>query len=155
MQRLGITEFKPTYNWRNDLTAQPERCIVFLWTLPHDDWNYSKRVGRLKVLFTQTLRGKWALPQNVSLSRRKHRESNVWQRRFWEHTIRDESDFVRHMDYLHHSPVKHGLVECPHQWQYSSFHRYVEQGVYEGNWGCRCGGRQPQLLSFEGMNTGE
>jgi putative transposase len=69
-------------------------------------------------------------------SRQKHRESDVWQRRFWEHVIRDEADFRKHLDYLHYNPVKHGLVRCPHEWQVSSFHRWVEQGMYAIDWGC-------------------
>ena len=130
--------------------------LHFLWTLPEGDSNYSKRVGRLKVLLTQSLRGKGALPQQVSVSRQKHRESNVWQRRFWEHTIRDEADLRRHLDYLHYNPVKHGYVSCPHQWAYSSFHRYVQQQMYGVDWGCQCGGRVPRLdFSVIGMEVGE
>ena len=112
--------------------------LHFLWTLPENDSDYSKRIGRMKVLFTQALRGKSCLPTTVSQSRQKHRESDVWQRRFWEHTIRDEADFRRHLDYLHYNPVKHGLVKCPHEWEVSSFHRWVERGVYEPDWGCGC-----------------
>lgn len=129
--------------------------LHFLWTLPAGDRDYSKRIGRLKVRFTQALRGKQALPQNMSLSRRKHRESDVWQRRFWEHTITDEADLAKHFDYLHYNPVKHGLVKCPHQWQYSSFHQCVERGVYGRDWGCQCDGKQPDLLTFEDVNMGE
>lgn len=129
--------------------------LHFLWTLPSNDSNYSKRVGRLKVGFTQSLRGKHALPQNVSLSRRRHREGDVWQRRFWEHTIKDETDLANHFNYLHYNPVKHGLVQCPHEWQYSSFHWYVQRGVYDRDWGCRCHGKQLDLLAIEGMNMGE
>ena len=66
--------------------------IHFVWTLPDSDSNYSKRVGRIKVLFTQSLKGKNAQPDNTSESRRKHRESDVWQRRFWERTVRTEED---------------------------------------------------------------
>ncbi len=110
--------------------------LHFLWTLPLGDGNYSKRVGRLKVLFTRALRGKHLLPQDVSISRQKHRESDVWQRRFWEHTIRDEADWIRHLNYLHYNPVKHGLVRCPHEWEFSSFRWFVQQGMYEADWGC-------------------
>ncbi len=129
--------------------------LHFLWTLPPNDRDYSKRVGRLKVLFTRSLRGRQALPQRVSLSRRKHRESNVWQRRFWEHTIADELDLANHFDYLHYNPVKHGLVQFPHQWQYSSFYRCVQRGIYDRDWGCRCDGKQPDGLAIEGVNMGE
>jgi putative transposase len=89
--------------------------IHFIWTLPPEDANYSKRVGRLKVLFTQSLRGQGNLSQTVCRSRQKHRESDVWQRRFWEHTIEDGTDLQRHLNYLHYNPVKHELVQCPHQ----------------------------------------
>ncbi|WP_228041121.1 transposase, partial [Nodosilinea sp. LEGE 07088] len=107
--------------------------IHFLWTLP--DGNYSKRVGRLKVLFTRILRGSGALPQDVCLSRQRQRESDVWQRRFWEHTIRDEADWVGHLNYLHYNPVKHGLVRCSHEWEYSSFRWFVGEGMYAEDWG--------------------
>jgi putative transposase len=131
--------------------------IHFLWTLPADDQNYSKRIGRLKVLFTRSLSGNITLPQNLSNSRRKHRESNVWQRRFWEHNIRDEVDYERHLDYIHYNPVKHGLVSCPHLWEYSSFHKAVQKGMYANNWCCSCSGEQPEIPDFEAIleKTGE
>jgi putative transposase len=125
--------------------------LHFLWKLPVNDKNYSKRVGRLKVLFTQSLRGERALPQNVSISRQKHRESNVWQRRFWEHTIRDERDFEAHLNYIHYNPVKHGLVSCPHLWTSSSFHSWVRTGGYDVEWCCVCGGKQPRIPNFEAI----
>jgi putative transposase len=84
--------------------------IHFMWRLRPNDDNYSYRVGRMKVLFTRSLRGINTRSVNLSASRRKHRESNVWQRRFYEHTIRDETDWLQQFDYLHFNPVKHGLV---------------------------------------------
>ena len=123
--------------------------IHFVWTLPQGDDHYSKRVGRLKVLFTRSLKGSCALPQDVCMSRQQQRESDVWQRRFWEHTIRDEADWVGHINYLHYNPVKHGLVKCPHQWELSSFRRFVREGFYGMDWGCRCGGKET-AVEFEG-----
>ena len=123
--------------------------IHFLWTLPSQDTNYSQRVSRLKVLFTWSLRGRKNKPQNISESRRKHRESNVWQRRFWEHTIRDEKDLEKHLEYIHYNPVKHGLVTCPHLWNYSSFHQWVKQGKYQLDWACICGGKHLQIPDFK------
>lgn len=122
--------------------------IHFLWTLPPDDSDYSQRVSRMKILFTRSLRGRRSLPENVSASRRKHRESDVWQRRFWEHSIRDQTDLEKHLDYIHYNPVKHGLVSCPHLWEYSSFHNWVEKDEYKNDWGCTCGGRKPQVPDF-------
>jgi putative transposase len=111
--------------------------LHFIWTLPHNDSNYSKRIGRMKALFTRSLRGERCLPTTFSRSRQRHRESDVWQRRFWEHTIQDEADFQKHFDYLHYNPVKHGLASCPYEWESSSFHRWVNCGWYEPDWGCR------------------
>jgi putative transposase len=125
--------------------------LHFLWKLPARDRSYSKRVGRLKVLFTRSLRGERALPQNVSISRHKHRESNVWQRRFWEHTIQDEEDFEAHLNYIHYNPVKHGLVSCPHFWSSSSFHSWVRTEGYDSQWCCVCGGKQPPIPNFDAI----
>ena len=122
--------------------------IHFLWQLPPNDSDYSQRVSRLKVLFTRSLHGKNALSQDVSVSRRKHRESNIWQRRFWEHTIRNETDFQHHLDYIHYNPVKHGLVSCPHFWQYSSFSNWVNKGIYSQDWGCACGKNKQKIPDF-------
>ncbi|MBQ9724676.1 MAG: hypothetical protein IJV56_04955, partial [Neisseriaceae bacterium] len=58
-----------------------------------------------------------------------------WQRRFWEHKIRDEQDLQRHIDYVHFNPVKHGYVKQVCDWQYSSFHRFVRLGLLPKNWG--------------------
>ena len=66
---------------------------------------------------------------------KKKKELTIWQRRFWEHCIRDEIDFVHHVDYIHYNPVKHGLVSAPKDWEYSSFHRYVMDGIYDVEWG--------------------
>jgi len=68
-------------------------------------------------------------------SRRKKQEKTVWQRRFWEHEIRDEQDFINHANYIHYNPVKHRLVQSPKDWQYSSFDRYVRKGIYDLDWG--------------------
>jgi putative transposase len=68
-------------------------------------------------------------------SKRKHREGTIWQRRFWEHVIRDQRDFVNHVNYVHYNPVKHGLVKRASDWPFSSFHRYVDAGLYSRGWG--------------------
>ena len=68
-------------------------------------------------------------------SRFVRREGGLWQRRFWEHRIRDEQDYRAHMDYLHGNPLKHGLVASVAEWPWSSFHRLVREGVYPADWG--------------------
>lgn len=116
----------------------------FVWALPAGDADYSKRIGRMKALFTKSLTGtRWdALSRGDSAneSRRQHGEREVWQRRFWEHTIRDVTDLEHHVDYLHYNPVKHGLCACPHAWPASSFSRWVVRKVYDSNWCCSCTG---------------
>ncbi|MGL5871224.1 MAG: REP-associated tyrosine transposase [Xenococcaceae cyanobacterium] len=112
--------------------------LHFIWQLPEGDSNYSARIGKLKILFTRSLRGQNNLPKNISDSRRKHRESDVWQRRFWEHTIKNEQDFLEHLNYIHYNPVKHNLVNCPHFWSNSSLQKWIEQGLYSADWCCIC-----------------
>jgi putative transposase len=99
-------------------------------TLPPEDSDFSGRWRRIKSLFTHKVvaRGFPAAPNEKG-------EYQVWQRRFWEHTIRNEADFERHADYIHYNPVKHGLVSQVVDWRYSSFHRYARQGVLPSDWG--------------------
>lgn len=101
-----------------------------IWTLPEGDRNYSKRWRAIKSRFTRAL-----VKQGVKLSKNGHGEYNLWQRRYWEHTIRDERDLNRHIDYIHYNPVKHGLVNRVREWPYSSFHRYVREGLVDIDWG--------------------
>ena len=68
-------------------------------------------------------------------SRIKHRESTIWQRRYWEHMVRDEEEYHAYMDYTHYNPVKHGLVERVRDWSHSTFHCYVKSGIYPEHWG--------------------
>ena len=107
-----------------------------IWTLPEDDCDFSVRWRQIKGDFTARYRLAGGTEGTRSKSRQKRRERAIWQRRFWDHVIRDEDDFERHLDYIHYNPVKHGLVECPRDWPHSTFHRWVERGVYEPDWGC-------------------
>ena len=106
-----------------------------IWTLPTDDFDYSKRWGIIKKYFTQTWLALGGTEQPVTASRLRYRRRGVWQRRFWEHALRDERDYQNHFDYLHFNQVKHGLVKNVMDWPYSSFHHWVEKGVYSVNWG--------------------
>jgi putative transposase len=123
-----------------------------IWKLPEDDADFSKRWGRIKKGFTDRWLGSGGRAAPVSPSRQRHRERGVWQRRFWEHTIRDEADFRRHVDYIHFNPVKHGLAGCPHAWPWSTFSRWVEAGVYKSDWCCACGGKQVQPPDFADLD---
>ncbi|PKM43316.1 MAG: transposase [Gammaproteobacteria bacterium HGW-Gammaproteobacteria-1] len=113
-----------------------------LWCLPEGDADFGKRWGMIKRLVTRELGCRGDL---VSLSRRTRHEGSLWQRRFWEHQIRDEADYSRHLDYLHWNPVKHGYVQRVVDWPYSSFHRYVREGVLPVAWG---GGNAPATGAF-------
>jgi REP-associated tyrosine transposase len=113
-----------------------------VWTLPPDDSDYSGRWKATKITFAK------ALPKTERLSAvlTAKGEHGIWQRRFWEHTIRDEWDYAVHVDYVHINPVKHGLVPCVRDWLHSSFHRCVEQGVYSPDW---AGGGVADLTAVE------
>lgn len=102
-----------------------------LWTLPPGDTDFSTRWNLIKGGFSRGIDKR----ERISASRAKRGERGIWQRRFWEHLIRDETDFQRHMDYIHWNPVKHGWVRAVADWPYSSFHRLVRLGTYPGNWG--------------------
>ncbi len=104
----------------------------FIWALPVESGDFSTRWKMIKSYFTKNWRPKGVLSE--SISRRRKGEADVWQRRFWEHLIRDERDFSNHVEYIHYNPVKHGLVNSPAEWQYSSFMKYVRDGVYDVNW---------------------
>jgi putative transposase len=106
-----------------------------IWTLPEGDADYSTRWKEIKRLFSMEYL-KIAGPGGFrNTSRRKHIEAAIWQRRFWEHSIRDQEDFNNHVAYIHFNPVKHGLVKQVIDWPWSSFHRYVEMGLLDPDWG--------------------
>lgn len=102
-----------------------------IWTLPPDDGDFSKRWTLIKAGFSRSL----PMTETISASRHKKGERGIWQRRFWEHRIRDDEDFARHMDYIHWNPVKHGYVQRAIDWPWSSIHRYVRRGDLPAEWG--------------------
>jgi putative transposase len=101
-----------------------------IWSLPPDDYDFSMRWNLIKSGFSRGLPA-----AGRSMSKVLKREKGIWQRRYWEHTIRNERDLARHVDYIHYNPVKHGLVPRICDWPYSSFHRYVKQGDIAADWG--------------------
>ena len=107
-----------------------------LWRLPEGDADYSNRWRRIKAGFSRAMScAHCPVGERVSASRAAKGERGIWQRRFWEHTIRDEEDLNRHLDYLHWNPVKHGLVARVIDWPHSTFRGYVERGWYPADWG--------------------
>jgi putative transposase len=105
-----------------------------VWTLPTDDVNYSTRWSLIKHQVSHQCRALYE-DTAVTSSRRKHGDAAIWQRRFWEHTIRSDIDMERHVDYIHFNPVKHGYAAHASQWPYSTFGRYVREGTYPEDWG--------------------
>jgi putative transposase len=113
-----------------------------IWTLPAGDDDYSGRWRAIKKHVSK------AIPEGEyrSKTRLKRNERGIWQRRFWEHTIKDDKDYAAHMDYIHYNPVKHGWVETVKEWPYSTFHALVEKGVYPIDWA---------VSSIDDNNAGE
>ncbi|WP_295400180.1 transposase [uncultured Thiocystis sp.] len=102
-----------------------------IWTLPTEDADFSMRWSLLKSHFSRTI----PTGERISQSREKRRERGIWQRRFWAHLLTGQDDFNSHVDYIHWNPVKHKKVRQVADWPYSSFHRFVELGIYPINWG--------------------
>jgi putative transposase len=113
-------------------------CVI---ELPPGDADYATRWRLIKVVFSKSL------PKvgRRSAVRVRRGERGIWQRRYWEHLIRDEADYRAHLDYIHYNPVKHGLVKQVRDWPYSTFHYWVRQGVYPLNWA----GIKGDLYGFE------
>jgi len=102
-----------------------------LWSLPAGDADFASRWMMIKASFSRGLPSSTAR----SASKIRKREKGIWQRRYWEHAIRDDTDFERHVDYIHYNPVRHDLVSCVADWPHSSFRRYVERGILPADWG--------------------
>jgi putative transposase len=102
-----------------------------IWTLPAGDADFAIRWRLIKSMFSRSI----PPLERVSESRKAKGERGIWQRRYWEHTIRDDGDFARHVDYIHYNPVKHRHVTRVVDWPYSSFHRMVRLGIYPTDWG--------------------
>jgi putative transposase len=104
-----------------------------IWSLPLGDHDFATRWRLIKTWFTKHCDP--ALRTKPDLSLQARREQALWQHRYWEHALRDETDYARHVDYIHFNPVKHGHVFTALDWPHSSFRRYVEAGVYPADWG--------------------
>ncbi len=107
--------------------------IHVIWKLPTEDNDYATRWRLIKSHFSRNCGQDCKAERDPSRMSRK--QQAVWQHRFWEHCIRDQNDYARHIEYIHYNPVKHGYVTAPVDWPHSSFRRFVEQGIYSENWG--------------------
>jgi len=112
------------------MVVLPEHLHAIL-RLPSGDSDYPLRWSLIKAGFSRSVGD----TETIKLRRPERRERDIWQRRYWEHLIRNDEDLARHVDYIHFNPVKHGWVCSPRLWQHSSIHRYIEKGVLPENWG--------------------
>src|SRR3954453_9931148 len=129
--------------------------LHLLLTLPPNDADFSTRGAAIKAAFTRAYLAAGGAEQPRSTARVRKRRRGVWQRWFWEHTLRDHDDRNSHLDYIHYNAVKHALAKCPHEWKHSSFERYVREGFYETDWQCTCDGRVWRPPDFNAMPVGE
>jgi putative transposase len=121
-----------TKRWVTPCCTHPTGKTEFLSSV--GSYNNSRKPCRVGEATAQPTNSEPPNPKPTA-SMQKKGEKGIWQRRFWEHTIRDERDYRTHCDYIHYNPVKHGLVNSPRDWPHSSFHKFVEKGLYAESWG--------------------
>ncbi len=137
--KVAINKVKKNHPFSlNAIVILPDH-LHCLWKLPENDHDFSTRWRLIKRFFSM----------EIKTSSNQRKEKEVWQRRFWEHIIRDEHDWQKHIDYIHYNPVKHGLVKSPGEWEHSSFNYWVEKGLYEPEWG------STKSIVFTGMKEAE
>ncbi len=129
--RTAMGYVKKRHPFRIDAVVVLPDHLHALWTLPENDRDFPTRWMLIKSTFSRML--PWG--ERRRESRLKKGERGIWQRRYWEHLIRDERDLSAHVDYIHWNPVKHGYVDQVVQWPHSSFHRYVREGLLPASWG--------------------
>jgi putative transposase len=128
--RLAFRETRARHPFAIDALVVLPDHLHAVWTLPEGDATFATRWRLIKSTFSRNLSSN----EPISASRAAKGERGIWQRRYWEHTIRDEDDFARQIDYIHINPLKHGLVTRVREWPYSSFHRMVRLGIYPEDW---------------------
>ena len=128
--RETVRRVRERYPFRIDAWVILPDHLHCVWTLPPGNANFSTRWRLIKSRFSR------GLPETERRSavRKAAGELGIWQRHYWEHLIRDDADYQRHVDYTHVNPLKHGLVKRVSDWPHSTFHRYVAKGIYSGDW---------------------
>ena len=129
--RSVTREVKVRHPFHIDAMVVLPEHLHALWTLPTGDHDYPTRWALIKAGFSRRI----PKGESVNKSRASKGERGIWQRRYWEHLIRDEGDYEKHVDYIHFNPVKHGYVNLASDWPYSSIHRYIASGIVERDWG--------------------
>jgi putative transposase len=134
--RGAVRDVRQLLPFRIDAWVVLPDHIHCLWTLPEEDSDFPERWRRIKATFSKSLPD---IEPQLPIKPRKG-ERGIWQRGYWEHTIRDDRDYAAHLDYIHFNPVKHGLAESAGDWPFSSFRRCVAAGLYPADW---LGGGEP------------
>ena len=129
--RDSINKVKKSHPFVLDAMVVLPDHLHLLMTLPYGDSDFPTRIRLIKSHFSRQI----PKTENIKISRISKQERGIWQRRYWEHLIRDEIDFERHVDYIHYNPVKHGYVEQAARWEYSTIHKYIEKGLLSPDWG--------------------
>ncbi len=131
--RQTFRKVKQSHPFRIDaIVILPEHLHCIL-TLPDGDADYKTRWFLIKSGFSRSI----PTGERRSKNRIARKERGIWQRRYWEHVIRNDLDLEQHINYIHWNPVKHNWVKQVKDWPYSSFHNYVQQGIYPINWACK------------------
>ena len=129
--RQVIQKIKQQHPFKIEAIVILPEHLHAIWTLPENDADYPKRWSLIKANFSRSL----PKTERINPSRTAKRERGIWQRRYWEHQIRDDLDMQRHIDYIHYNPVKHGYVTQASDWPHSSIHRYIKAGLLPSHWG--------------------
>ncbi|WP_392537953.1 transposase [Legionella sp. 227] len=129
--RKTMSQIKKRYPFEiNGIVILPEHLHMMI-SLPKGDSDYPLRIRLIKSNFSRQL----PCNESIRFARQRKKERGIWQRRYWEHCIRDEKDYERHLNYIHYNPVKHGYVKKASDWHYSSIHRYIDAEILCKEWG--------------------
>lgn len=129
--RQSIANVKTAHPFNIDAIVILPDHLHLLLTLPENDQDYPNRISRIIANFSRQIPSH----ESINHSRLRRGERSIWQRRYWEHQIRDDTDYNNHINYIHYNPVKHGYVSSPTEWPYSSIHRYIKDGILPKDWG--------------------
>ncbi|MEH6576261.1 MAG: transposase [Amphritea sp.] len=131
MLRSSIARVKARHPFVIDAMVVLPDHLHAIWTLPPNDHDYATRWMLVKADFSRGIEK----TETITASRMVKKERGIWQRRYWEHLIRDDNDYARHVDYIHLNPVKHGYVERASDWPFLSIHKFISNGVLNRDWG--------------------
>ena len=130
--RAAFKETNERYPFKTVAICVLPDHLHWIMQLPENEQDYAIRIRLFKTLFSKSLPKSY---RQQNESHQKRGDLGIWQRRFWEHLIRDDEDLANHWDYIYYNPVKHGYVQAVKDWAFSSFHRDVKKGIFPDDWG--------------------